>query len=104
MAQPNAKIDNAAASGQTPVVAAPTSPAFIRVYGYVLMAGGTTSVKWQDGNTDLTGAFPLTAQAGVAAPIHEKGWFDLTPGNALNLNSSAAVQVSGHVNYRVIGY
>jgi hypothetical protein len=98
---PSVKIDTAA-SGQVQLIAG-TSNTIIRVLGYVLMAGGTTAVKLQDGNTDLMGALPLTAQAGAVAPVNKEGWFDLTPGNALNVNNSQAIQISGHVRYALKG-
>jgi hypothetical protein len=86
------------------IVAAPTSPKFIRVHGYVLAAAGTVSVKWQSASTDKTGAMPFVANDKLPVPSTPlDGWFDCAPGEALNLHLSAAVAVTGHVHYSVQG-
>jgi len=96
---------NTAQNGQSALVAAPSSATqFIRVHGYVMVAGGTVNVKFQAGNTDLTGAMPLIADSGVVAPYADDGWFDLPGGQALNINLSAGQQVSGHLAYSEHGF
>ncbi len=83
----------------------------IRVLGYVLMSAGTVNAKFQSGasGTDLTGAFPLVAQAGISAalaPVNAGGrhdcWFETVAGALLNLNLDAGTLVVGHVTYEVI--
>lgn len=95
--------DNQLVAGQTGVV--------IRVIGYVLISSGTVNAKFRSkpssgGETDLTGAMQLTAQAGAVAPITPRapngihdGWFDTNAGEGLELNLSAGVEVDGHVSY-----
>jgi hypothetical protein len=92
-----------ATAGDNTVVAAPAA-GWIRLHGYVLVAGGAVNVTWKnDGATALTGAMALGSTVNLVAPEAADGWFDLSPGNALVLNLSAAVQVSGHVLYSVKG-
>lgn len=98
-------------NGDNQLVAAQTG-AVIRVVGYVLMSRGTVNAKFQSSSgpgTDLTGALPLTAQAGAVAPITPRassglhdGWFDTNAGEKLNLNLSAGVEVDGHVSYIIV--
>jgi hypothetical protein len=98
---------NFATSGDKQVVAAKAGY-IIRVTGYVLMAGGTVNATFKSGSsTSLTGPFPLTAQAGVSAPLSDsegqhQGWFETTVGQDLTLTLDANVQVSGHVKYEWI--
>lgn len=107
MAIKSVKVDNGAASGDLTVIAAPPAGQVIRVLNYVLIAGGTVSVKWSNGASgganDLTGPMPLTSGQGVWP-----GWIGedfagrachFECSGALTLNSSGAVQVSGYVNY-----
>lgn len=98
---PNAVI-NVNTATTTVIVAAPTSPAFIRVLGWERLAGGTVNVTFKDGTTALEGPMPLAAQAGDVV-VDEDGVFDCTPGNALQMTTDAAVQVSGHVKYAIKG-
>lgn len=107
MAQPGvhsirfAAIDNAAGTGNTTVVAATTGKRVV-VTGYALVATGAVAVKFTDaaGGTNLTGAMALAANGGVshagavATPV-----LQTSVGNALVLNASGAVQVSGHLSY-----
>lgn len=97
-----AKID-CAGNGNNTLVAAVAGKK-IRVRSYVLMAGGTVNAKFQSGasGNDLTGAFPLTAQAGISAPEAGDGQFETDVGSLLNLNLSGAVQVSGHLRYSLL--
>ena len=91
---------NTAASGQTQLVAAAATGLKIKVASYVVIAGGTVSVKFQSGNTDLTGPMPFVANSGVVAPGQVSShWFETAANTALNINLGSAVQVSGHVGY-----
>ena len=73
----------------------------IRVYAYVIVATTAVTAKFQSaaGGTDLTGAMPLGANGGVAAPFNPAGWFETVAGELLNLSLGGAVQVSGHFVY-----
>ena len=99
---------NANANGDNQVVAGVAGKR-IRCIGYVLMAGGTVNATWKSsGGTLLSGAFPLVAQAGAAAPQGPvapggiQGWFESATGEDLTLNLSAGVQVSGHLVYQLV--
>lgn len=96
-----AKIDTAA-SGNTALVAAAGTGKKIVVRNYLLIASAAVSVKFRSANTDLTGAMALSANGGASAAGHpEVGWFETAANEALNINLSAAQQVSGHVSYTV---
>ena len=97
-----AKID-CASSGDNTLVAAQTAKKYV-VMDVLAVAGGTVNIKFRSGTTDLMGAIPLVANAGFApSEAAQAGHFETAPGEALNLNLSAAVQVSGWVTYVEIG-
>lgn len=93
------KVDTAS-SGQTTLVSA-TAGKKVKVVGYALIAGGTVAVKLQSNSTDLTGAYPLVANGGIVDRGQQDGGhvLETAVGEALKLNLSAAVQVSGTVSY-----
>ena len=92
-----AKIDTAA-SGSSALVGA-VSGKKIRVMSLNFIAGGDVSVSLLSAATALTGAYPLTAQAGLSATGGAYGVMETASGQALNINLSAAVQVSGVLSY-----
>ena len=101
---------DAASNGDNTVVAG-VANARIEVVGFNLMAGGSVNAKFTDGpgGAELTGPYPFAANGGMSVPMATpvagslaKGWFGTSPGNALVLNLSGAVQVSGVLVYRVI--
>lgn len=100
-----AKID-AAASGDNQVIAA-VSGKKIRVLSMFFVAGGAVNAKFQSdsggGSADLTGAIPLAANGGATLPFNPHGWIQTEVGKKLNLNLSAAVQISGSITYALIG-
>jgi hypothetical protein len=93
---------SASASGDNTVVAAVVGKK-IRVNNYLIVAAAAVSATWKSGaSTSKSGALPLAANGGVAAPGDEKTrWFETAPGEALVLNLSGAVLVAGHVTYTV---
>lgn len=103
-----AKIDNAAASGNTTIVAAQTGK-IIRVHAYNIVAAGSVVAKFQSGagGTDLTG--PMSMIVGVSIPAAmqpddiepDACLFQTAAGSLLNLNASGAVQISGHITYSI---
>ena len=98
---------NTATLGDNTVIAAPSgSTQFIRVHGYVLVGAGVVNVTWKGVPTAgaVSGAMDIAAAGGtVQASYSSDGWFDLAVGDALKLNLSAAIQVSGHVTYSIRG-
>lgn len=99
------KID-AAASGDNQIIAAVAGKK-IRVLSMFFVAGGAVNAKFQSdsggGAADLTGALPLAANGGAALPFNPHGWIQTEAGKKLNLNLSAAVQLSGSITYALIG-
>jgi hypothetical protein len=95
-----AAINNAAASGDTTLVAAVAGKRY-SVISYAIVATGAVSVKFKDGaGTDVTGAMALAANGGLSfAADPTAPAFQTSVGNALVINASGAVQVSGHVAY-----
>lgn len=101
---------SAAASGDNTVVPAVAGRA-IRVLAYTFVAAGAVNATWKDGTggTAESGAMPLAAQTVVSATCQAMskyelplGLFEITAGNALVLNLSAAVLVAGHVSYILV--
>lgn len=93
--------------GSNPLVAAPSDATKkIRVLGYVIVSAGTVNATFRSGlTTNKSGAFPLTAQAGVAASMiatGNTGWIETDVGEALNLYLSAAILVAGHLTYELV--
>lgn len=103
---PTVKID-AASSGDNTLVAADTNRR-IRVTQYTLIASAAVSVKWKSGSTDLSGAMALPANGGISATSPNDGdgrpaaLIETAANEALVLNLSGAVQVSGHLTYDLL--
>ena len=99
-------IYDASTSGSTQLVALVAGQK-IYVCGFVLFAAGTANVKLNygtgtacaTGTTAVTPAFQLTAQTGVSYGNGEGTVGTTAAGNALCLNSSAAVAVQALVTY-----
>lgn len=94
-------VINTAASGVSTVVAGVATKK-IRVLSYRFQADADVSVKFRDNTAavDLTGAMATGAKGGGGgAAFSPVGHFETAAGNALSINLSAAVQVSGHVAY-----
>lgn len=101
----SAKIDTASA-GNVELVALSGSTV-IRVCGYNFIANGTVAVQMiygtgtacATGETDLTGAYNLVANSGIV--VQSPFWTGMAgaAGNALCIELSGAVQVSGVVFY-----
>ena len=91
-----------AASGDNSIVAAQGSGNKIRVLSYVLVAGGTTTARFESGagGTALTGVMPLVANSGVSAPFSPVGHFETGANAALSLEATG--DIDGHVTYIVV--
>jgi hypothetical protein len=94
---------SASASGNTTLVAAVTSKK-IRVLQYRFQAGADVDVKFRSASAgDLTGAMSAGAKGGGGGAAYcPVGLFETTSGEALQINLSSAVQVSGHLVYAEI--
>lgn len=92
-------VINTAASGNT-TLATPATGKKIKVISYVIVSGGTVNVKFRSTTTgDITGPMPLVANTGVSSGDSEYYHFKTVASEALQINLSAAVQVSGHFTY-----
>lgn len=91
---------SAASSGDNTLVAA-VSGKKIRVIQVQVIADSAVSVRFKDGagGTALTGVMSLAANGGFSAPFTPVGHFETTAATLLNLELSAAVQVSGWLTY-----
>lgn len=89
-----------AASGDTTEVALVVGKK-IRVLAYRFVSAGAVSVRFKSGaSTNLTGAMSTgAAGGGGGAAFNPIGHFETASGEALVMNLSAAVQVSGHLCY-----
>lgn len=103
---PYASIDTATSGDNTIVAAA--SGRKIRVIAYTAIASGDVSIRWKSASTSLSGAMAVAANGGAApsgageSPSGYIGLMETAPGEALILNLSAAIQVSGHITYQLI--
>lgn len=92
------RIDNAAALGVTPLVAAVAGQA-TRVYGLRLSVGGATIVEIRRGATVLERFNFAAAGGAVVLDLREIPYYTTAANEALNLNSTVAVQVDGQLEY-----
>ena len=89
-------------SGNTQVVAAQGSGNKIRVLRYRISANGSTNVKWQSASTDISGLHYLTQYASGGGSYTPAGICQGAANEALNVNNSAAIAISGEVTYVVV--
>jgi hypothetical protein len=98
VARCNSSAINVAGSGDNQLLAG-TGGQTIRVWKFWLVAAAAVSLKFRDGTTDLHPAIALVAGGSWLLDLDGEPWFVTAAGNALNLNLSAAVQVSGRWYY-----
>ncbi len=92
---------SASSSGNNTLVSA-DSTRKIKVQSYVIVAAGTVNVTFKSGSNNLSGAMPLVANSGVASPPvkpTDGSYFQTNANEALILNLSDAVAVTGHLSY-----
>lgn len=89
---------SASSSGDNTLVAAVASQK-TRAYRFVLVSAGTVSVKFKRGSTDLTGAMPLVANQVLSVNLSAEPYFETGTNEALILNLSGAVAVTGWIEY-----
>ena len=102
----NSVVYDASTSGSTQLVAL-VSAQKVRVCGFVIFSAGTANVKLTSGTgtacatglTSQTPAFQLTAQTGASYGNGVGVVFDTAAGEALCINSSAAIAVQALVTY-----
>ena len=92
------RINNAAAAGDTPLVAAVVGQV-TRVYGIRLNVAGATVVQVKRGATVLE-VFNFAGAGGAATfDLRELPYYTTAVNEVLNINSSNAVQVDGQLEY-----
>jgi hypothetical protein len=88
---------NTAARNQ--IVAAVTGKRIV-VLNYTVVATGAVAITWESGTTALSGVMSFAANGGASAPgTGESPVLTTARGEALNITSSGAVQISGHLTY-----
>ena len=94
-------IINAAANGDNLVVAA-TGGQTIRVYKMFLFIAAATTITVKDGagGAALTGAMAFPANYSWTLDFDGAPWFTTSAGNAFNINTNGANQMSGRLFYK----
>ena len=96
--QLTAAIINTSASGLTALAPA-TAGKSNKLYRIILFVGGATNITFEDASTPLSGPIPLQASGSIILDLSGDPWFTAATGDALNINSSNAVQLSGVAYY-----
>ena len=91
------------AAGGDIVIAAGVAGQIIRLYKIWFVVTGASNMTFKDGSTALSGTAALAANGSFVLDMDGTPWATTSAGNALNLNSSAATQVSG-IAYITQGY
>jgi hypothetical protein len=103
MSDPQFALVAAGSSGFNTLVAAVAGKK-IRVEGYILSAANTVSYRFFSGTTTgLTGTLLGAANGYYQAANNPNGHFETAAGSALTGSLSAAVNVQGHMTYRLVG-
>ena len=92
------------ASGDNTVISAP-SVGRIAIDFVVLRVEAPTTVQLQDGSTAYGGAYAMDKHDSLSfenSMRNRDGVITLSLGSAFKINSTAAVQVSGFVRYRIL--
>jgi hypothetical protein len=97
-------VISGATSGDNTLVAAAGASNKIRVLSYTIIAAGEVDVRFESGaaGTALTGVMSLTTNSGISCAFSPVGHFETAANVLLNMELSAAVQVSGHLTYVVV--
>jgi hypothetical protein len=101
---PQYAVINTNASGPSQILAG-TGGKKIRVLSYRFVADADVGVTFRDATApaNLTGAMATGAKGGGGgAAFSPAGHFETGVGNALGINLSAAIQVSGHLTYILV--
>lgn len=91
---------NFAASGDNSIVGG-TAAQIIRVWAFWLKVNGAAGVdlKFRSAANDLHPALPFLHREGWVMPYQTRPWFTCTVAEALQMNLSAAIQISGRLYY-----
>jgi hypothetical protein len=94
-------VINAAAAGNNTIVAAQGAGVKIRVVGFFLLNTTALIATFQSGAGGAAITGPLALQTGqyINSGFSTQGWFETAANALLNLNLSAATQVSGAISW-----
>ena len=97
-----AVIDKAG-SGDNELIAAVAGKK-LRVLAYVLVSGGTVTVRFESaaGGTALTGQMTTAVNNIISSGYSPVGHFETIAGEALNLELGGAVTVDGHLVFQEV--
>lgn len=93
-------------SGDQTIISAPGDGKYLAIDQINFVVAGATNIQFKDGSTNYGGAYPLTTNQAVVLEnsyMHDHGVITGSNNSAFKINSSAAVQVSGFVRYRLVG-
>ncbi len=90
------------------IIVAGVAGQVIRVYRILVVAGAATNIIFKDGaGNNLTGALPLLANGSVTLDFSGQmlkfggePWFFTALGNSFIINSSAAVNLTGKLDFQ----
>ena len=77
------------AAGATELVAAVSGKKH-KVVSAALAVDATGTLKFNDGSSDLTGAYPISQYGGFVLPPGVSHWFETASGSALNLTTGVS--------------
>ena len=85
-------------TGDQEIVAAVTGKRIV-VTSFWFKCSAANTLTWKSATTAISGAAAWEQSGGMIAPFNIGGYFWTIAGQALNLNLSAAQQVSGSLTY-----
>ena len=97
----DAVISEVEVGDATSTIIAATAGKAIRVLGYVLTVSAATTLQWKSGTTAKSGV--MTLSTGISSPGHvDSRSFQCAVGEALNMTTTGAVTVAGHLTYQIV--
>jgi hypothetical protein len=95
------KVKISVASATTTTLVALVAAKKIRILSMYLVSTGANTVTFQSHTTTTNsdGGAAFAANGGYVLPFNPIGWFDTTAGEALDMVTSGAGQVSGQLSY-----
>jgi hypothetical protein len=91
-------VINSASGGNIPICAGVAGKT-VKLHRLLLVMGAPTNITIEDGTTSLSGPMPFFASGTLVLDFTGDPWYASSLGNALNINSSNAVQISGTAWY-----
>jgi len=76
----------------------------LNIYKMLLVPSAPVTIIFENGATALSGPISLAANQELILPMDGTPWFTCSVGASFNINSSAAVQISGTIYYTANPY